>query len=186
MLLLGYFSRRGVPSGKGSQKGVNILKHYHHFLEPFSSQSEHRDPSKKTWNFRLSPKRPKSGTWAPRVPKRCPKGSILEVFLVPFQGPVPKVKTVLSLESQPHLEGSRVPENHQFSMFFQGLLQVPSQKALWGGLLKIFTDFWEFWDPHWVPIWHHFPSKSGFWNRIKKRWFFVGRRQGANPPGGDD
>ena len=68
-------------------------------------------------------------------------GSILEVFLVPFQGPVPKVKTVLSLESQPHLEGSRVPENHQFSMFFQGLLQVPSQKALWGGLLKIFTDF---------------------------------------------
>ena len=109
MLLLGYFSRRGVPSGKGSQKGVKILRHSHHFLEPFSSQSEHRDPSKKTWNFRLSPKRPKSGIWAPRVPKRCPKGSILEVFLVPFQGPVPKVKTVLSLESQPHLEGSRVP-----------------------------------------------------------------------------
>ena len=61
--------------------------------------------------------------------------------MVPFQGPVPKVKTVFSLESQPHLEGSRVPENHQFSMFFQGLLQVPSQKALWGGLLKIFENF---------------------------------------------
>ena len=109
MLLLGYFSRRGVPFGKGSQKGVKILNDSLQFLEPFLSQSEHRDPSKKTWNFRLSPKRPKSGIWAPRVPKRCPKGSILEVFLVPFQGPVPEVKTVLSLESQPHLEGSRVP-----------------------------------------------------------------------------
>ena len=109
MLLLGYFSRRGVPSGKGYQKGPKKLIHELIILEPFSSQSEHRDPSKKTWNFRLSPKRPKSSTWAPRVPKRCPKGSILEVFLVPFQGPVPKVKTVLSLEPQPHLEGFRVP-----------------------------------------------------------------------------
>ena len=130
----------GVPSGKRYQKGVEKLKHSHHFLEQFSSQSEHRDPSKKTRNFRLSPKRVKSGIWAPQVPKRCPKESIFEVFLVPFQGPMPKVKTVLSLESQPHLEGSRVPENHQFSMFFQGLLQVPSQRALWGALFQIFTD----------------------------------------------
>ena len=186
MLLLGYFSRRGVPSGKGSQKGVKILNDSLHFLEQFSSQSEHRDPSKKTWNFRLSPKRPKSGIWAPRVPKRYPEGSILEVFLVPFQGPVPKVKTVLSLESQPHLEGSRVLENHQFSMFFQGLLQVPSQKALSGGLLKIFTDFWEFWDPHWVPIWHNFPQKVGSETESKKSWFFRGTVALRHPPGRDD
>ena len=44
--------------------------------------------AKKTENFRLPPKRPKSGTWASRVPKRCPKASILEVFLVPLSGPV--------------------------------------------------------------------------------------------------
>ena len=49
------------------------------------------------------------GIWAPRVPKGYPKGRVLEVFLVPFQGPVPKVKTVFSLEPQPHLEGFRVP-----------------------------------------------------------------------------
>ena len=131
MLLLGYFSRRGVPFGKGSQKGAKILLDSLHFLEPFSSQSEHRDPSKKTWNFRLSPKRPISGIWAPRGPKRCPKGSILEVFLVPFQGPVPKVKTVLSLESQPHLEGFRVPKNHEFSMFYERRSLVINHHLLW-------------------------------------------------------
>ena len=110
-------------------------------MEPFSSQSEHRDPSKKTRNFRLSPKRVKSGIRAPQVPKRCPKGSILEVFLLPFQGPMPKVKTVLSLESQPHLEGSRVPENHQFSMFFSG---SASSTIPEGTLGSTFPDFYRF------------------------------------------
>ena len=37
-------------------------------------------------------------------------------------------------------------------MFFQGLLQVPSQKALWGGLLKIFTDFENFGIPIGLPF----------------------------------
>ena len=67
-------------------------------------------------------------------------------------------------------------------MFFQGLLKVPSQRALWGALFQIFTDFWGFWDPHWAPIWHHFPSKSGIWNWIKKKLIFRGHGGGKGYP----
>ena len=88
--------------------------------------------------------------------------------MVPFQGPVPKVKTVLSLESQPHLEGSRVPENHQFSMFFQGLLKVPSQKALWGALFQILQIFEDFGVPLGLPFGTIFPQKVGSETESKK------------------
>ena len=74
----------GVPLGKrfkqGYQKGVpNAAPKMSHF-----EQREALGPSQKTLNFRSPPKRLKGGTRPPKGAKGCPKGSIFEVFLVPF------------------------------------------------------------------------------------------------------
>ena len=75
----------------------------------FWSKSEHRDPSKKTLNFRVSPKQPKSGIWVPSVPKPCPKESILEILLAPFRGPAPKVWIDAPLTRESIFEGFGLP-----------------------------------------------------------------------------
>ena len=53
-------------------------------------------------------------------------------------------------------------------MFFQGLLKVPSQKALWGGPLEIFTDFGDFVIPIGLPFGTIFLQKVGSETESKK------------------
>ena len=53
-------------------------------------------------------------------------------------------------------------------MFFQGLLKVPSQRALWGALFQIFTDFEDFGIPLGLPFGTIFPQKVGSETESKK------------------
>ena len=53
-------------------------------------------------------------------------------------------------------------------MFFQGLLKVASQKALWGGTLKIFQIFEDFGVPLGLPFGTIFPQKVGSETESKK------------------
>ena len=103
------------------------------------------DPSQKTLNFRTPQKRLKSHTWTPKGAQGCPKGCILEVFWVPFGSPVPTVKTVFPCRREPHLRGSRVPQNSTFFMIVWSLAKRASREALLEDFLRfgrIFEDFW--------------------------------------------
>ena len=53
-------------------------------------------------------------------------------------------------------------------MFFQGLLKVPSQRALWGGLLEILQIFEDFGIPLGLPFGTIFPQKVGSETESKK------------------
>ena len=57
---------------------------------------------------------------------------------------------------------------HKFSMLFQGLLQVASQRALWGGLLEILQIFEDFGIPLGLPFGTIFPQKVGSETESKK------------------
>ena len=116
-------------------------------MRRFRAQGSIWTPLKKTANFRTPPKQSKSGTWTPKGAKGCPKGSILEVFLVPFWGPVPTVKTVFPCRREPHLRGSRVSQNSTFFMIVWSLAKRASRESLLEDFLRfgrIFEDFWVF------------------------------------------
>ena len=66
--LLGYFLHRGYLFEQGTGRKGQIPKWLNLFWESFWSQSEHRDPSRKTWFLRLPTQRPKSGILAPKGP----------------------------------------------------------------------------------------------------------------------
>ncbi len=53
-------------------------------------------------------------------------------------------------------------------MFFQGLLKVASQKALWGGLRRFFQIFEDFGVPLGLPFGTIFPQKVGSETESKK------------------
>ena len=82
-------------------------------------------------------------------------------------------------------KGARPPLLHTCRYFFACVFR----HAVW---IAFFADFLWFVAPNGIPlgltfsIFCRFSWKSGFWNRIKKSWFFVRRRQRAGPPGGDD
>ena len=103
------------------------------------------DPFQKTLNFRTPQKRLKSHTWTPKGSKGCPKGSIFEVFLLPFWSPVPTVKTVFPCRREPCLRGSRVPQNSTFFMIFWSSAKMASRESPLEDFLRfgrIFEDFW--------------------------------------------
>ena len=140
------------------------------------------DPSQKTSNFRTPPKRPKSGTWTPKGAKGGPKGSILDVFLVPFWGPVPTVKTVFPCRREPRLRGSRVPQNSTFLMIFWSSAKRASRESL----LEDFLRFGQIFEAFWVPPFGAQVAQVRAPNHCsKKSGFLVLRRQGATGPGED-
>ena len=53
-------------------------------------------------------------------------------------------------------------------MFFQGLLKVPSQKALWGALFRFVQIFEDFGIPLGLPFGTIFPQKVGSETESKK------------------
>ena len=105
----------GVPLGKRFKQSAKKLSQGQLQNQAFSCRGKHWDRSKKTLNFRAPQKRPKNDTWTPTGATGCSKGSILNVFLIPFWGPVPTVKTVFPCRREPHLRGSRVSQNSPFS-----------------------------------------------------------------------
>ena len=130
------------------------------------------DPSQKTFKFRTPQKRPKGGTWTPQGAKGGPKGSILEVFWVPFWGPVPTVKTVFPCRREPHLRGSRVPQNRTFFMIFWRSAKRGSREPLLEDFLRFGRIFEDFWVPlglqfrlqvAQVRAQNHCSKKSRFW-----------------------
>ena len=138
------FGLRGVPLGKKFEKGAKI--YVSHFIQNdvFSCRGRHLDPSEKTFNFRTPQKQSKGSTWTPKGAKACPKGSILEVFLIPFWGPVPTVKTVFPCRREPHFRGSRVSQNSTFFMIVWSLAKRASRESLLEDFLRfgrIFEDF---------------------------------------------
>ena len=70
-------------------------------------------------------------------------------------------KSVFGLHRRVRIAYEPTLKSHVFAVF-QGLRKVPSRRALWGGLLRIFVDFRGFWVSLGDPIWHHFPLKMGF------------------------
>ena len=134
------------------------------------------DPSQKTLNFRTPPKRPKSGTWTPKGAKGCPKGSIFDVFLVPFWGPVPTVQSVFPPRREPHFRGSRVPQNSTFFMIFWSWAKRASRESLLEDFLRFGRIFEDFWVPLGLPFraqagqvhaQNHFSKKVDF---LEARW----------------
>ena len=171
------FGLRGVPLGKRFKKGTKILLDSHLQNETFSCRGRHWDPFQKTSNFRTPPKRPKSGTWTPKGAKGSPKGSILEVFLVPFWGPVPTVKTVFPCRREPRLRGSRVPQNSTFFMIVWSLAKRASRESLLEDFLRFGRTFEDFWVPPGLPFrlqvaqvraQNHCSKKGRFWEA--RRW----------------
>ena len=139
------FGLGGYPLGKGSKKVLKFESPYHAPKSVISCRGRHLDPSEKTFNFRTPQKQSKGSTWTPKGAKGCPKGSILEVFLVPFWGPVPTVKTVFPCRREPHFQGSRVPQNSTFFRSVWGLAKRASRASLLEDFLRfgrIFEDFW--------------------------------------------
>ena len=138
------FGLGGYPLEKGSKKVPKLGVCQWPQNWTFSCTGKHLDPFQKTWNFRTPPKQPKGSTWTPKGAKACPKGSILEVFLVPFWGPVPTVKTVFPCRREPHLRGSRVSQNSTFFMIVWSLAKRASRESLLEDFLRfgrIFEDF---------------------------------------------
>ena len=166
----------GYPLGKGSKKVPKLGMCQWVQNQVFSCRGKHLDPFQKTWNFRTPPKQPKGSTWTPKGAKACPKGSILEVFLVPFWGPVPTVKTVFPCRREPRLRGSRVPQNSTFFMIFWSWAKRASRESLLEDFLRFGRIFEDFWDPlglqfrlqvAQVHAQNHCSKKVGFWGA---RW----------------
>ena len=121
-----------------------------HFIQNdvFSCRGRHLDPSEKTFNFRTPQKQSKGSTWTPKGAKACPKGSIFDVFSVPFWGPVPTVKTVFPCRREPHLRGSRVSQNSTFFMIFWSSAKRASRESL----LEVFFRFWLIFEDFGCPL----------------------------------
>ena len=134
----------GYPLGKGSKKGTKMEGGGQVPKWGFSCRGKHLDLSQKTWNFRTPQKHSKGSTWTPKGAQGCPKGCILEVFWIPFGGPVPTVKTVLPCRREPHLRGSRVSQNSTFFMIVWSWAKRASREPLLEDFLRfgqIFKDF---------------------------------------------
>ena len=151
------FDLRGVPLGKRFKKGAKKSRGGKLQNRGFSNRGKHLDPFQNTSNFRTLPKRPKTGTWTPKGAKGGPKGSILEVFLVPFWGPVPTVKTVFPCRREPHLRSSRVPQNSTFFMIVWSLAKRASRESL----LEDFLRFGQIFEDSWVPLVLQFGAQAG-------------------------
>ena len=66
-------------------------------------------------------------------------------------------------------------------MFFQGLLKVPSQWALWGALFQILQIFEDFGIPLGLPFGTIFPQKVGSETEAKKDDFLDAGGRGRDP-----
>ena len=148
-----------------------------------SCRGKHLDPSQKASNFRAPPKRRKSGNWTPKGAKACPKGSIFDVFLVPFWGPVPTVKTVFPCRREPRLRGSRVPQNSTFFRIVWSLAKRASRESLLEDFLRFGRIFEDFWVPLGLPFRLQVAQVRAQNHFSKKVDFLRGRRQRALAPG---
>ena len=142
-------------------------------------------PSQKTSNFRPPPNRPKSGTWTPKGAKGCPKGSIFDMFLVRFWGPVQTVKTVFPCRREPHLRGSRVPQNSTFSMIFWSSAKRASRESLLEDFLRFGRIFEDFWVPLGLPFRLQDAQVRAQNHCSKKVGFLEARRWTGVAPGED-
>ena len=148
-------------------------------MKPFRADGGIWTPLKKHYILGHPKKRPKSGTWKPKGAKGCPKGSILEVILIPFWGPVPTVKTVFPLKREPHFRGSRVPQNSTFFMIFWSWAKMASRESLLEDFLRFGRIFEDFWDPLGLQFRLQVAQVHAQNHCSKKVGFLGGRRQGA-------
>ena len=141
------------------------------------------DPSQKTSNFRTPQKQSKGSTWTPKGAKACPKGSIFDVFSVPFWGPVPTVKTVFPCRREPHLRGSRVSQNSTFFIIFWSSAKRASRESL----LEDFFRFGRIFEDSWVPLGLQFRlqvAQVRVQNHCSKKVGFLGARWRIRGPQG--
>ena len=169
----------GVPLGKRFKKGYQNGKPLPCPKTGDFLQREAFGPLAKNMKFEDAPKTVQRQHLDAQRGPRMSKGCILEVFWIPFGGPVPTVKTVFPPRREAHFWGSGVSQNSLFFVIFWSWAKRAPPGITFGGLFQFWTDSWGFLGPPWVPIQIPGCSSSCSKSLQQKSWFFEGAAAGG-------